>query len=142
MAGKHLDEALSCGHESFTAFLLLGKIAWRQRDARRAAECFHRARVADPDRFQLEGFPDDFLTALRNQPSKLPPLRVRISIETGAPRSVRREQRVSASGSTSPPAGFVDAEEAARRRHQPSFEPGQGQAVDWDAEARKLFGDD
>lgn len=141
-AGRHLDEALNHGHESFTAFLLLGKIAWRQRDIGRAAECFHRARDADPARFQLEGFPDDFLSTLRSQPHQLPPLRVRITIETGgAAKPARRSQRVGAQ-TDSAPGPYASAEEEARLRDQPTLEPGQGGEVDWDAEAEKLFGDD
>lgn len=149
-AGRHLDEALSCGHESFTAFLLLGKIAWRQRDLGRAAECFHRARDTDPARFQLEGFPEDFLTTLRSQPHRLPPLRVRISIETAPGPAARKAERITSSpagqgaprdGATAQPSPFSSAEEAARLRDRPTLQPGEGRGVDWDAEARKLFGD-
>lgn len=141
VAGRHLDEALSCGHESFTAFLLLGKIAWRLRDMGRAAECFHRAREADPARFQLEGFPDDFLATLRSQPHRLPPLRVRITIESGQPRPVRRSQRVTAQQAPATSGDFSSAEEAARLRDRPAIEPGAGADIDWDSEAQKFFGE-
>ncbi|RKY18031.1 MAG: hypothetical protein DRQ55_14385 [Planctomycetota bacterium] len=140
-ASRHLDEALSHGHESFTAFLLAGKIAWRERDLGRAAECFHRAREADPARFQLEGFPDDFLATLRNQPNQLPPLRVRIQIETGVPRPARRSQRVAAPRAAGPEASYASPEEEARLRDRPAIQPGEGGEVDWDAEARGLFDD-
>ena len=142
-AGRHLDEALSCGHESFTAFLLLGKIAYRQRDVGRAVECFHRAREADPERFTVQGFPDDFLTTLSHQPQKLPRLRVRISIETSRDRpGDRSAETVPAQ----PPANavlgdFSSHDELTRHKRQPAFRPGDGANVDWDAEADKLFDD-
>lgn len=149
-AGRHLDEALSCGHESYTAFLTRGKIAYRQREVTRAVECFLRARDRDPTRFRVEGFPDDFLNTLRDQPDRVPPLRVRITIESGeTPRRRRRtpvEQHTRGAQqlpTPEPPLGdFSSPEEAQRHAARPTIEPGAGAEVDWDAELGKLFDDD
>lgn len=140
-AGRHLDEALSRGHASFDAFLLLGKIAYRERDLRRAAELFHQARCADPGRYALEGFPEDFIASLRRQPEHLPRLQYRIVIE---PRreSATPAREPSAALRTSKPqsAGdFTSREEAERLRHLPVIRPGEGADIDWDSEARKIF---
>ena len=67
LAGRHFREALTCGLESFEAYLLLGKIYYRENDLARAATFFARARNTDPTRYLLEGFPDDFIETLRER---------------------------------------------------------------------------
>ena len=138
-AGRHLDEAVSQGHESFAAFLLLGKIAFRERDHGRAAECFSRARLADPARYALEGYPDDFIAGLRDlPPGKAPRLRFRIIIEAtslsaAAKTAPQTSQRSPAMGD------FSSQSELARHRDKPTIQPGEGADVDWDAAAEQLF---
>lgn len=138
-AGRHLDEAVSQGHESFAAFLLLGKIAFRERDHGRAAECFTRARLADPARYALEGYPDDFIAGLRDLPAgKAPRLRFRIVIEAtslsaAAKATPQAAQRRPAMGD------FSSQSELARHRGRPAIQPGEGADVDWDAAADQLF---
>lgn len=142
-AGRHLDEALSRGHASFDAYLLLGKIAYRERDLRRAAELFHQARCSDPGRYALEGFPDDFIASLRQKPEATPRLHYRIVIEPRRENltpAARREQL--AALQTSKPAAlgdFTSREEAERLRHLPAIRPGEGSDVDWDDIAKRLF---
>ncbi|MCB9899090.1 MAG: hypothetical protein H6825_13875 [Planctomycetes bacterium] len=145
-AGRHLDEALSRGHASFDAYLLLGKIAYRERDMRRAAELFHQARCADPGRYALEGFPDDFIASLRARPEAAPRLHYRIVIEPrGQAQAPAGARERSAALRTSRPAGaqgdFTTREEAERLRHLPAIRPGEGSEVDWDDVAKKLFDD-
>ncbi len=138
-AGRHLDEAVSQGHESFAAFLLLGKIAFRERDHGRAAECFTRARLADPARYALEGYPDDFIAGLRDLPAgKAPRLRFRIVIEAtslsaAAKATPQRAQRRPTMGD------FSSQAELARHSGRPAIQPGEGADVDWDAAADQLF---
>lgn len=139
-AGRHLDEAVSQGHESFAAFLLLGKIAFRARDHGRAAECFSRARIADPGRYALEGYPDDFISALRElPPGRAPRLRFRIIIEATGLRSAPGPTTRAPRRRRSPLGDFTSYNEAARHRDQPTFQPGEGADVDWDDAARHLF---
>ena len=146
VAGRHLDEAISCGHESFDAHLLLGKIAYRERDLARAAEHFHRARDADPGRYGMEGFPEGFLRTLRRQPASVARLQYRIVIEPQlAPRTGRSAPVVapaeeSASG-RSKLGDFTSKSEWMKHRDLPAFRPGEGSDVNWDDEARKLFDD-
>lgn len=139
-AGRHLDEAVSQGHESFAAFLLLGKIAFRERDHGRAAECFSRARQADPARYALEGYPDDFIAGLRELPAgKAPRLRFRIVIEATSLRAAS-EPRARTQKPHRPAMGdFSSKSELARHRDRPAIQPGEGSDVDWDAAAEQLF---
>jgi len=138
-AGRHLDEAVSQGHESFAAFLLLGKIAFRERDHGRAAECFSRARLADPARYALEGYPDDFIAGLRDlPPGKAPKLRFRIVIEAASLSSAVKTAPQAAE--RRPTMGdFSSQSELARHRGRPTIQPGEGADVDWDAAADQLF---
>lgn len=142
-AGRHLHEALACGHQSFSAWLLMGKVAYRERDLPRAAECFHRARSADPVRFSLEGYPDDFIASLRAHPEAPPhhDFRVLIEVRTRKPKPVRT--RVS-NASRRPPGNlgdFSSPAEWAAAQDRPAIRPGEGADIDWDGEARHLFGD-
>ena len=119
-AGQHFREALAAGAESFEAWLLLGKIYYRQNDMSRAADAFGRARTADPSRFHLEGYPEDFVDQLaaRGRTSARP--EYRIVIQTGA----------------------AAAETPARKpSDRPTIQPDEAVGVDWDAAARELFGD-
>ncbi|MFT7461781.1 MAG: hypothetical protein ACI9EF_000115 [Pseudohongiellaceae bacterium] len=140
-AGRHLDEAVSQGHESFAAFLLLGKIAFRERDHGRAAECFSRARLADPARYALEGYPEDFISGLRELPAgKAPRLRFRIVIEATSLRTSAAEPASRAPKHPRSVMGdFSSKSELARHRDQPTIQPGEGADVDWDAAADQLF---
>lgn len=138
-AGRHLDEAVNRGHESFDAHLLLGKIAYRERDLRRAAEHFHQARVVDPTRYALEGFPDDFIASLRRQPETAPRLEYRIVIEPRRPRARRAARAQQPAPAVT--GDFSSHDEAERLRRKPVIRPGEGADIDWDAEARKLFDD-
>lgn len=139
-AGRHLDEAVSRGHESFAAFLLLGKIAFRERDHGRAAECFSRARLADPSRYALEGYPDDFIAALRElPPGKAPRLRFRIIIEAASLQSTGSAATRAPRRRRSTMGDFSSRDEWARHRDQPTIRPGEGANVDWDDAAKHLF---
>lgn len=141
-AGRHLDEALSCGYESFGTFLLLGKIAFRERDHGRAAECFQRARLADPSRFALEGFPDDFIASLRElPPGRLPRLRFRVIIEAPPMRSAPGPTTPAPRPRPAPLGDFASQAEWARHRDRPTIQPGEGADVDWDSAAGDLFED-
>jgi hypothetical protein len=145
-ASRHFREALANGVESFEAYLLLGKIYYRENDLARAATFFARARTKDPGRYMLEGFPDDFIDSLRQRQTAEDSLEVpgrpayRIVIETAARSRPRRRQP-----SPARTAGFGDftsRDEWLRHRDRPPIRPGDGNDVDWDAQARELFGDD
>ena len=140
MAAHHLAEALSCGHRSFDAFLLLGKIAYRQRDMGRAAEHFDHARSTDPMRFSLEGFPNGFLASLRRQPESSPRLHYRIVIQAHQARDGGRSRAGPAERRKQRRLGdFASHSEWLKHRDLPVFRPGEGQDIDWDEEARGLF---
>jgi tetratricopeptide (TPR) repeat protein len=148
-AGRHFRDAIHCGHESFEAYLLLGKIYYREDDMSRAATYFARARASDPARYLIEGFPDDFITSLREgqNGSSRPEYRIVIqSTRTGASEPViggdpadRVERPVTSSASYG---DFASRDEWLRHRDSPPLSPGEGVDVDWDAEARELFGND
>src|SRR5262245_16988339 len=146
LAGRHFREALTCGLESFEAYLLLGKIYYRDNDFARAATFFARARNTDPTRYLLEGFPDDFIETLRERQHSASTDRpeYRVVIE-----SARRPARPStppmpaarAAGRERPRGDFASRDEWLRHRDKPALRPGDGHDIDWDAEARKLFGE-
>ena len=135
-AGAHFHKAIEDGLQSFEAHLSLGKIYLRKQDLRRAAMFFHRARGIDPGRFLLEGFPDDFIESLQ---SAVPPTRrheYRIVISSAGenpPRPARTLQ---------PLGDFRNRDELLEHRDRPALRPGEWEDVDWDAEARRLFGGD
>jgi len=150
-AGRHFREALVHGGESFEAFLLLGKIHYREADLSRAASFFARARDADGTRFLLEGFPDDFIESLRARHRSATTERPEYRIVIESSRPPRSPQPQPAMGGPSRrPAGsgrrreygdFASRDEWLRHRDRPSIRPGEGADVDWDAEARRLLGD-
>lgn len=172
VAGRHLDLALSSGHTSFGAYLLLGKVAYRIRDMQRAMDCFRLARRTDPTRYALEGFPSGFIESLGNQPSTKAPQKYRIVIEptpadpsrtpdrrplqdaTAAMGASARRARAAADqdqledaakDATEPvPDALGDFKSHAEKdqaRSRPMFSPGEWADIDWDVEARKLFGE-
>lgn len=132
MAHRHLGSAIACGHGGFATFLLLGKIAYRERDLHRAADFFHRAFSADPGRFAMEGFPNDFIENLRQQPELTTNTAYRVIIEAEA----RSRHAVGAVRAGSPQRSSSEQE---RLEGRPPILPGEGVEIDWDAEARKLF---
>ncbi len=140
-AGRHFREAISIGYESFEAYLLLGKICFRENDMVRAAAFFARARTADPARFLLEGFPDDFIESLRDRQQGLQRPEYRIVIETTrrTVRKLRASPRAPARSRTY--GDFASRDEWLRHRDRPRLHPGEGTDVDWDAELRRLFGE-
>ncbi len=155
-AGRHLDLAISHGHQSFGAYLLLGKVAYRERDMQRAMDCFRLARRTDPTRYALEGFPAGFIESLGRHPAHAARQKYRIVIEpTGAEetRGARdrrplqdalkaREPGRAESGRASEPLGdFKSRDEQEKARGLPRLRPGEWADIDWDLEARKLFGD-
>lgn len=146
-AGRHFRDAISCGNESFEAYLLLGKIYYRENDMARAATYFARARASDPARFLIEGFPDDFIASLREgqRTAARPEYRIVIeSIEPGTPalpaneRPGHRVERPVASGAGY--GDFTSRDEWLLHRDRPPLSPSEALDVDWDAEARDLFG--
>jgi len=141
VAGRHLVEAISRGHESFDAFLLMGKISFRERDLPKAAEFFHRARTSDPVRFSLEGDPDDFISALRKNGDQIPRMRYRITIEAERPRKAPRPREEVEPRRRRTLGDFTSHSEWLKYRDLPAFRPGEGTDIDWDDEARKLFDD-
>jgi tetratricopeptide (TPR) repeat protein len=142
-AGRHFREALTCGLESFEAYLLLGKIYYRENDLARAATFFARARNTDPTRYLLEGFPDDFIETLRErqhgQTTDRPEYRIVIE-------STRRGPRTPASvpvprSSSRSWGDFASRDEWLKHRDKPALRPGDGHDIDWDDEAKRLFGE-
>jgi len=133
MAHRHLGTAVACGHGGFATFLLLGKIAYRERDLHRAADFFERAHVADPGRFALEGFPRDFIDNLRQQPELTTHTPYRVVIEAEA------RARSTVGAVRGPSSAQRSSAEQARLDGRPPIQPGEGGEIDWDAEARKLF---
>ncbi len=159
VAGVHLDQALANGHSSFSAHLLLGKVAYRERDMQRAMDNFRLARRADAVRYELEGFPQGFIESLAKHPTTPPRLQYRIIIEPSQPRQRSGSQRplqaqdaVNAdnlrsegAGSDDPTQGslgdFSSRAEKDQARSRPMFRAGEWADIDWDVEARKLFGE-
>jgi tetratricopeptide (TPR) repeat protein len=143
-AGRHFREALAHGLESFEAYLLLGKIYYRENDLARAATFFSRARTHDPARFLLEGFPDDFIDSLRERHQTVERggarPEYRIVIETTIRRRPRREP-VPTPGPGGRYGDFASRDEWLRHKDRPKFRPGDGHDVDWDDAARRLFGE-
>jgi len=148
VAGRHFREALASGVESFEAYLLLGKIYFRENDLARAATCFTMARNSDPARFTSEGFPEDFIESLRERTDAAAAARrrgaggrpeYRITIEIASrDRRRRPDPAPAAHGKLG---DFASRDEWLRNRDRPAIRPGEGSDVDWDAEARRLFGD-
>jgi tetratricopeptide (TPR) repeat protein len=139
-AGRHFREAINSGHESFEAYLLLGKIYFRENDMVRAATFFARARSADPARFLLEGFPDDFIESLRERQQGFERPEYRILIEST--RRARKPRVVEKAPSGRRGYGdFASRDEWLRHRDRPKLHAGEGTDVDWDEEARRLFGE-
>ena len=138
-AGAHFHKAIEDGYESFEAHLSLGKIYLRKQDFRRAAMFFHRSRTIDPGRFLLEGFPDDFIESLQ---AELPPTRrheYRIVISSAGEPGGRPARRPP---TLQPLGDFRSRDELLEHRDRPALRPGEWADVDWDAEARRLFGGD
>src|SRR5262245_50562946 len=149
VAGRHFREALASGVESFEAYLLLGKIYFRENDLARAATCFTMARNSDPARFTSEGFPEDFIESLRERTDAAAAARrsgaetarpeYRITIETAARGPQRKPE-----ATPTPRAklgDFASRDEWLRHRDRPTIRPGEGGDIDWDAEAKRLFGE-
>jgi tetratricopeptide (TPR) repeat protein len=141
-AGKHFQEAIHYGYESYEAYLLLGKISYRENDMQRAALFFARARSAEPARFLVEGFPDDFIETLRSDRRRTGAARpeYRIVIESSRPRKPARGPGKATAGPVRL-GDFASRDEMLRHRERPTLRPGEGTDVDWDGEARKLFGE-
>ena len=148
VADRHFREALASGVESFEAYLLLGKIYFRENDLARAATCFTMARNSDPARFTSEGFPEDFIESLRERTDAAAASRradgsgrpeYRITIETASRGPQKRPD------AAPPPRGklgdFASRDEWLRHRDRPAIRPGEGGDIDWDAEAKRLFGE-
>ena len=143
-ASRHFLEAIAFGHESFEAYLLLGKIHYRQSNFPRAAIFFERAQTTDPARYLLEGFPDDFITSLRDRHQTSGRPEYRIVIEAvGHGRAGRRKRTPSPASTAGSGAlgDFENQDEYLRHRDAPPLRPGDGGDVDWDAEARKFLED-
>jgi hypothetical protein len=179
-AGRHLDRALSRGYSSFGAYLLSGKVAYRERDMQRAMDCFRMARRSDPARYALEGFPKGFIESLATHPSGKLKQRYRIIIEPGlsspatpsagyrnGPEPLRPRPRPEMRGGSAPKppheapsqglggieasqeesgtgtglGDFTTPAERERTRSRPLLRPGEWADIDWDLEARKLFGE-
>lgn len=132
-AHRHLGTAVACGRGDFATYLLLGKIAYRERDLRRAADFFQKALCSDPARYALEGFPEDFITKLRQQPELSARTTYRVLIEA---ETQPRRTKVAAVQAGTPQRSLS---EQRRLSTQPKLEPGAGAEIDWDAEAGKLF---
>jgi tetratricopeptide (TPR) repeat protein len=148
VAGRHFREALASGVESFEAYLLLGKIYFRENDLARAATCFTMARNSDPARFTTEGFPEDFIESLRERTDAAAAARrnaaagrpeYRIVIETSARAPKRKPQPADAPHAKL--GDFASRDEWLRHRDRPVIKPGEGGDTDWDSEARRLFGE-
>lgn len=135
MAHRHLGSVVACGHGGFATFLLLGKIAYRERDLHRAADFFHRAFSADPSRFAMEGFPSNFIENLRKQPELTTHTSYRVIIEA-AGAEARSRHAVGAVRAAGTQRSNAEQE---RLEGRPPILPGEGVEIDWDAEARKLF---
>jgi tetratricopeptide (TPR) repeat protein len=142
-AGRHFQEALHYGYESYEAYLLLGKISYREHDMQRAALFFSRARSADPSRFLVEGFPDDFIETLLSDRRRAGAARpeYRIVIESTRPRKLARGTAKAPAARPAKLGDFASRDEMLRHRERPALRPGEGTDVDWDDEARKLFGE-
>ncbi len=150
-AGRHFREALASGSDCFEACLLLGKIVYREGDFARAAALFARARSADAARFSLEGFPDDFIEALRERQRTGGRPQFRIVIESArrlepnrpTERVARTDRNQVAQGQGTRPGygDFASRDEWLRHREKPAIRPGEGHDVDWDAAAQQLFGE-
>ncbi len=136
-AARHFQEAISYGYESFEAYLLLGKILYREGNYPRAAIFFERAQLTEPGRYLLEGYPDDFVTTLRARKERAgrPVYRIVVETEEGGTqtRHTSPAPKVAAFGD------FVDQEEHDQHLLRPPIRPGEGVDVDWDEEARKFF---
>lgn len=149
VAGRHFREALASGVESFEAYLLLGKIYFRENDLARAATCFTMARNSDPARFTSEGFPEDFIESLRERTDAAAAARrtsndagrpeYRITIETATRGPKRKPETTPAPRAKL--GDFASRDEWLRHRDRPTIRPGEGGDIDWDAEAKRLFGE-
>jgi tetratricopeptide (TPR) repeat protein len=148
LAGRHFREALTCGLESFEAYLLLGKIYFRENDLARAATCFTMARNSDPARFTTEGFPENFIESLRERTDAAAAAKragasgrpeYRITIETASRKTPRKPEPAPAPRAKL--GDFASRDEWLRHRDRPAIRPGEGGDTDWDAEAKRLFGE-
>lgn len=137
-AGRHFQEAIAHGHESFEAYLLLGKILYRESNYQRAAIFFERAQASDQARFMMEGFPDDFIASLkeRQQEAGRPQYRIAVeSLQSSSRRRARRTAQPAAHGD------FASRDEYLRHRDRPPIRPGEASDIDWDEAASTLFDD-
>lgn len=150
VAGRHFREALASGVESFEAYLLLGKIYFRENDLARAATCFTMARNSDPARFTTEGFPEDFIESLRERTDAAAAAKrnaatgrpeYRITIETAARGPQRKPEPAPSSMPRGKLGDFASRDEWLRHRDRPAIQPGEGGDTDWDSEAKRLFGE-
>lgn len=132
LAGRHFREAVKAGAHTFEAWLILGKIYYRQNDLARAADAFDRAAKTDPIRFELEGYPDNFVPRLAARSRTAPRPEYRVVIESGEGEDPRRARH--------PAYGdFRTRDEWLAHRTNPAIQPGDGQHVDWDEAAKDLF---
>lgn len=137
-AGRHFQEAIAHGHESFEAYLLLGKILYRESNFQRAAIFFERAQSADQARFMMEGFPDDFIASLKERQQEAGRPQYRIAVESlHTPRRRRRPSRRRAMA----PGDFQTHDEYLRHRDRPPIQPDEASGIDWDEAADALFDD-
>ena len=139
-AGRHFQEAIANGHESFEAFLLLGKILYRESNFQRAAIFFERAQTTDQARFMMEGFPDDFISSLKEREQEAGRPQYRITVESlhankrKAGKRVRRKRAI-AHGD------FENLDEYLRHRDRPPIQADEAANIDWDDAADTLFDD-
>ncbi len=139
-AGRHFQEAIANGHESFEAYLLLGKILYRESNYQRAAIFFERAQSSDQARFMMEGFPDDFISSLKEREQEAGRPQYRIAVESlhsahrNNSRKVRRK-RAMAHGD------FANHDEYLRHRNRPPIQAAEAADIDWDDAASTLFDD-
>ena len=132
LAGQHFREAVKAGSESFEAWLILGKIYYRQNDLARAADAFDRAAKADPIRFELEGYPDNFVPRLAARSRTAPRPEYRVVIESADAPETRTVGKPSYGD-------FRTRNEWLAHRDRPNIRPGEGQDIDWDQAAKDLF---
>jgi len=84
-------------------------------------------------RFELEGYPDNFVPRLAARSRTAPRPEYRVVIESA--ETARRADRKPGFGD------FRTRDEWLAHRSRPAIRPGEGQGVDWDRAAKELFGE-
>jgi hypothetical protein len=101
-----------------------------------------------PGALHVRGLPEDFIESLRERTDAAAAARrsgpdagrpeYRITIET----ATRGPQRAEPTPATRAKLGdFASRDEWLRHRDRPAIRPGEGGDIDWDAEAKRLFGE-